>query len=97
MILFIRFWLAGAIVPVGSSFKFVPANSWSKDSPNNKPDMVIDNILRQDVEVTEPAFCEGIKLNVRIQDELTSEAAAKVSVTVMSIRSGRDKVPTSFF
>ena len=73
------------------------ANSWSKDSPNNKPDMVIDNILRKDGEVSEPDFCEGIKLNVRIQDELTSEAATNVSVTVMSVTPGKDKVKISFF
>ena len=58
-----RFWLAGAIEVfpkllflevydflqqvVGTSFRFVSANAWSEETPNNKPGITIDNILAQ--------------------------------------------------
>ena len=32
---------------VGTSFRFVSANAWSEETPNNKPGITIDNILAQ--------------------------------------------------
>merc|ERR1719341_3199685 len=87
-----RFWLAGAIEVVGTSFRFVSANTWSEETPNNKPGITIDNLLTQTVDSATQAFCEGSKLSVTVNDALTNEALENVTATILRLDDGEEQV-----
>merc|ERR1719370_1511367 len=87
-----RFWLAGAIEVVGTSFRFVSANTWSEETPNNKPGITIDNLLAQTVDSATQAFCEGSKLSVTVNDALTNEALENITATILRLDDGEEQV-----
>jgi len=90
-----RYWLAGAIEVVGTSFRWVPALAWFMETPNNKPGITIDNLLDQPTDGSEPSFCEDIQLKVTIMDALTNAAldiSANPTVTIYRVESGEQQV-----
>ena len=87
-----RFWLAGAIGVVGSKFRYVPAKSWSKETPNSNPGLVIINLLSRPVDSPTPRFCEGTRLGVSVINALTREGVKAANVTVLRLEDGQEQV-----
>ena len=92
---------------VGTSFRFVSANTWSEETPNNKPGITIDNLLTQvlldlvfnrqlslfqTVDSATQAFCEGSRLSVTVNDALTNEALENVTATILRLDDGEEQV-----
>jgi len=86
-----RYWLAGAIEVVGTSFRWVPAHAWFMETPNNKPGITIDNLLAQPTDGSEPDFCEDIQLKVVLIDALTQEPV-QATASVVRVESGDEQV-----
>lgn len=84
--------MAGVVEVVGSSFRWVPANVWSMETPNNKPAIAIDNLLAQPIDRGVASFCDGAKLTVTVMDALTNMVLNSTSATVVRLGSGDEQV-----
>lgn len=66
-----RFWVAGCLEPVGTTFRFVSSNTWTNESPEGKAGIICDNLLGREVATTPPSFCSGTNLMIRVRDTQT--------------------------
>ena len=91
--IYVRFWVAGCLEPVGTTFRFVSSNTWTNESPEGAAGIICDNLLGRVGATTPPSFCTGTNLMVRVRDTQTDlPMVGNTTGNVLRLDRGQEEV-----
>jgi len=77
-----RYWLAGCLQVVGTTFDYIPVDKFSRESPYVTDKLYCYNLFKSTVATTPPPFCENARLSIAIRDSVTNNPIVNATATV---------------